>query len=98
MYVEISFEIAAIEVPDLRYELEMDRLPVDILALLDKNIEITMATDASSDDYEYLYWKAAITKQPNASSSLAAALRLVWRVHKWTAHRAVKIVGVHAYQ
>ena len=98
MYVEISFEIAAIEVPDLRYELDKNRLPVDILALLDKNIEITMANDAAADDYEYLYWKAALAKQPNAVTSLAAALRLVWRVHKWTAHRAVKIVGVHAYQ
>lgn len=98
MYVEISFEVDPIEVADLRYTLEGVRLPVDILALLDENIEISMENDVVMDDHEYLYWKAALAKQPDAGTSLAAALRLVWRVRKWTTHRATKIVGVHIFE
>ena len=98
MFVEISFKVEPASVPDLKYKLEINHLPEDITSLLKKGNEITVIEDTPSADYEYLYWKVALAKWPTNGSTLAAALRLVWRVYKLTTQYAVEIVGVHVYR
>ena len=98
MFIKVGFKVEPASVLDLKYMLEMDHLPMDVLSLLDKSIEIRVQEDDYADSYTYLYWRAALAKQPDDGSALVAALRLVWRVHKWTMHHAVKLSGVHIFE
>lgn len=99
MFVKVSFEVDPLHMSDLKYKLRMDQLPEDVTSLLDKSIEIMVIEgthiDTHTDTYTYLSWRAALAEQPDDISSLVAALRLVWRVYKWTMHYEVKIEGIH---
>ena len=98
MFVRIGFEVDTQYTPDLRYKLELEQLPANILSLIEEAVHISATLDAPLCKTEVIYWKVMPLRQVPVGPALAAALRLVWRVHRWTAlHGVVRIVGVHVY-
>ena len=98
MFVKLSFKVHPLQIPNLKHLLEMGQLPLDVSSLLDKNMEPRVVEADHTENYVYLSWKAALAKQPTDASNLVAALRLVWRMHKWTAQYAVKLASVHIFE
>ena len=98
MFVRIGFKVEPASVPDLKHKLEMDHLPLNVLSLIDRSSDIEMHGGVLPDEEEELYWRVELAKQLTDGSTLVAALRLVWRVHKWTMHYATKIIGVYVYE